>query len=150
MGAPRRSHTRSGSRGTIDRWPLATHLPPDRVSPRQRSTDQSARWWHAFSTSRPRSSVKTCTGSGCLALARAETVEADSDIDLLVVAHGGDERYGGRMVSLVFQAADDTGADPITLSVHTYDPERVEQRRAIRSFFIQEVDRDKIVLAGSG
>ncbi len=46
------------------------------------------------------------------------------------------------------EAAVAEGADPSAFSVHLYDPDRVEQRRAIRSFFIQEVDRDKIVLAG--
>jgi len=29
-----------------------------------------------------------------------------------------------------------------------YSPERLAQRREIRSFFIDEVDRDEIVLAG--
>lgn len=82
--------------------------------------------------------------------ARGEAPGPDSDIDLLVVAEGGDRRHGRRMIELVFQAAADAGGDPIALSVHTFDPQRVEQRRQIRSFFIQEVDRDKIVLTGRG
>jgi len=82
--------------------------------------------------------------------ARDEAVRPDSDVDVLVVAKGGDERYGRRMIELVFQSADETGGDPVALAVHTYSPERVSQRRQIRSFFIQEVDRDKIVLAGRG
>jgi hypothetical protein len=36
----------------------------------------------------------------------------------------------------------------VFFSASVYDPQRVEQRREIRSFFIQEVDRDKIVLHG--
>ena len=38
---------------------------------------------------------------------------------------------------------------PFTYSVHVFDPEWLQRRREIESFFIQEVDRDKIVLAGS-
>jgi len=34
-------------------------------------------------------------------------------------------------------------------SVLVYDLERLRDRRQIRSFFIQEVDRDKVVLMGS-
>jgi hypothetical protein len=41
------------------------------------------------------------------------------------------------------------GECPFTYSVHVYDPEWLRGRRKIESFFIQEVDRDKIVLAGS-
>lgn len=41
------------------------------------------------------------------------------------------------------------GESPFTYSVHTYSPEWLRGRREIESFFIQEVDRDKIVLAGS-
>jgi predicted nucleotidyltransferase len=34
-------------------------------------------------------------------------------------------------------------------SVHVFDPEWLKGRRKIESFFIQEVDRDKVILAGS-
>jgi hypothetical protein len=39
------------------------------------------------------------------------------------------------------------GAVAFSFSVHVGTPEWLEQRRAIRSFFIAEVDRDKVVLA---
>lgn len=35
------------------------------------------------------------------------------------------------------------------LSLVVWDPEWLAHRRDIRSFFVQEVDRDKIVLHGS-
>ena len=38
---------------------------------------------------------------------------------------------------------------PFTYSVHVHDEEWLRRRREIESFFIGEVDRDKIVLAGS-
>lgn len=53
-----------------------------------------------------------------------------------------------RAVALADEAADAAGGDPMLFSVIVYTPERVAQRREIRSFFIQEVDRDKIVLVG--
>jgi hypothetical protein len=37
---------------------------------------------------------------------------------------------------------------PTRARTKLYDPELVANRRGIRSFFMQEVDRDKIVLAG--
>jgi len=50
---------------------------------------------------------------------------------------------------LLYRAADeDGGASPTFFSVHVYDPDHVARRREIRSFFFEEVDRDKIVLAG--
>jgi len=45
--------------------------------------------------------------------------------------------------------ADDAEGRPSFFSVQVHDPAWLEQRREIRSFFIQEVDRDKVVLAGS-
>lgn len=48
------------------------------------------------------------------------------------------------------EAAISEGESPFSYSVHVYDPEWLHQRREIESFFVREVDRDKIVLAGSG
>ena len=53
------------------------------------------------------------------------------------------------MIQLAIEAAQAEGANPAGFSVELYDPELVAERRRIHSFFIQEVDRDKIVLAGS-
>jgi len=80
--------------------------------------------------------------------ARGEPVDPyESDIDLLVIAEPGalEDR---RMRELVAQATKAEGVYPYTFMAHVFDPERVAQRRAIEAFFIQEVDRDKVVLAG--
>jgi predicted nucleotidyltransferase len=73
----------------------------------------------------------------------------ESDVDLLVIAEGGRDRYGRLAGDLSEEAAIAEGESPFNYSVHVHDPEWLQGRRAIDSFFIQEVDRDKIVLAGS-
>jgi predicted nucleotidyltransferase len=80
--------------------------------------------------------------------ARGEDPSDDSDVDLLVVStrHGRDDDLIA--IKHAIAAAMAEGANPATFSIKLYDPELIEQRRKIRSFFIQEVDRDKIVLAG--
>ncbi len=77
------------------------------------------------------------------------TAHPESDVDLLVIADGGRDRYGRIAGDLSEQAAIAENESPFRFSVHVYDPEWLRGRRAIESFFIQEVDRDKIVLAGS-
>lgn len=75
-----------------------------------------------------------------------------SDVDLMVIvdeaAASWDEGYANS-VRLANDAADAEGDDPVWYSVLVYDFERLRDRREIRSFFIQEVDRDKVVLMGS-
>ena len=80
--------------------------------------------------------------------ARGEPPSAESDIDLLVITAGGraDDDVVWRQV---WRAAEEAAISPLVMAPHTYDPARVEDRRRIRSFFMQEVDRDKIVLYGS-
>jgi predicted nucleotidyltransferase len=73
----------------------------------------------------------------------------ESDVDLLLIADGGRDRYGRLAGDLGEEAAIAEGDSPFNYSVHVHDPEWLRGRRAIESFFIQEVDRDKIVLAGS-
>ena len=80
--------------------------------------------------------------------ARGEEPGPESDVDVLVVIRGGRLEDQFRVVKLVHEVADAEGANPVSFAVKVYDSERVEQRRAIRSFFMQEVDRDKIVLRG--
>lgn len=82
--------------------------------------------------------------------ARDESPHAESDIDLMVIADGGENRHGLRAHGLAHEAARMEGASPAWYSVYVYAPEWLRQRREIRSFFIQEVDRDKIVLYGTG
>lgn len=72
-----------------------------------------------------------------------------SDIDLLAVAEGGQDSYGRRALELAFETAEEEGDSPVWYSVFVFDPELLRDRREIHSFFIQEVDRDKLILAGS-
>jgi predicted nucleotidyltransferase len=78
------------------------------------------------------------------------TAHPESDVDLLVNAEGGRDRYGRIAGDLSEEVAIAEGESPFNFSVHVHDPEWLQERRAIESFFIQEVDRDKVVLAGSG
>jgi len=77
------------------------------------------------------------------------TAHPESDVDLLVIADGGRDRYGRIAGDLSEEAANVEGESPFNYSVHVHDLAWLRGRRAIKSFFIQEVDRDKIVLAGS-
>jgi predicted nucleotidyltransferase len=81
--------------------------------------------------------------------ARAETPSEESDVDLLVVAPGARWENLLRADELLYEMAAELGADPAPFSIQVWDREWLERRREIRSFFIQEVDRDKIVLAGA-
>jgi predicted nucleotidyltransferase len=79
--------------------------------------------------------------------ARGEPPAEESDVDLIVVTRRGWDDLS-RVAKLMDEAAEAEGARPAFFSVHVYDPAHIAQRREIRSFFIQEVDRDKIVLWG--
>jgi predicted nucleotidyltransferase len=80
--------------------------------------------------------------------ARGERPHEESDVDLLVVLAREAWQDHWRAVRLAYDAAEAEGESPAWYSVQVYTPERLAQRREIRSFFIQEVDRDKIVLFG--
>jgi predicted nucleotidyltransferase len=82
--------------------------------------------------------------------ARGKTPHTESDIDLMVIAEGGDRRYGMKSIELVNDVANAEGVSPVWYSVFIGDPKWLRDRREVRSFFIAEVDRDKIVLYGSG
>jgi hypothetical protein len=59
-----------------------------------------------------------------------------------------DERALIERFSMLDDAASELGLDALTwaFSVHVHTPAWLAQRREIRSFFIAEVDRDKVVL----
>lgn len=80
--------------------------------------------------------------------ARGERPGPDSDVDVLVVSSRQRPNDDLRAIVLMHEAANAEGADPMRFSVKVFDPEYVDDRRRIRSFFMQEVDRDKIVLFG--
>jgi predicted nucleotidyltransferase len=83
--------------------------------------------------------------------ARAEQPTEYSDVDVLVLVE--DASWAGKMrVHAALQAAARSlGLQALTLSfsIHINTPAWLEQRREIHSFFIAEVDRDKIVLSGA-
>ncbi len=72
-----------------------------------------------------------------------------SDIDLIVIAQGGKARHDATVYDVAYGVALEEGDNPASYSIFVHGPDWLRGRRAIESFFIQEVDRDKIVLAGS-
>jgi len=81
--------------------------------------------------------------------ARSERPGPESDIDLLTIAdpdEGTDD--GLTAILLVDQAAQELGVERPLVSIKAYDPGWLESRRQIDSFFIRDVDRDKVVLYG--
>lgn len=75
----------------------------------------------------------------------------DSDIDLLVLVDDVSWEGRRRVYAAFDQASEELGLQSLSpwFSIHIETPAWLEGRRAIRSFFIAEVDRDKIVVAGS-
>jgi predicted nucleotidyltransferase len=77
--------------------------------------------------------------------ARGERREG-SDVDLLVITRGDPERDRQRVWKTIDDVARAVGVNPAVFVPHTWDRAWLEGRREIESFFIQEVDRDKVVL----
>lgn len=80
--------------------------------------------------------------------ARGEPPHPESDVDLLVVLDHYSWSQDTGAHDAVWRAQEEVGLDKVYLSTLFYDVDRLAQRREINSFFIQEVDRDKIVLHG--
>lgn len=78
--------------------------------------------------------------------ARGETPHPESDIDLMVITRGGNRDL--RRVTRIATRVELSVPGRVDLAAHVWDPKHLEQRRSIESFFVQEVDRDKIVLYG--
>jgi predicted nucleotidyltransferase len=91
---------------------------------------------------------------GSRARGEADPTESDpdrrSDVDLLaIVDPSRDIREAGWWaLPMVEEEADAVGDSPVYYSLRVFDTEWLRQRRAVRSFFVQEVDRDKLVLYG--
>jgi len=83
--------------------------------------------------------------------ARGEEPLEDSDVDVLVFVD--DASWDGRMRvrGMLDDAARTLDMDALvwSFSVHVHTPDWLTQRREIRSFFVAEVDRDKITLCGT-
>jgi predicted nucleotidyltransferase len=82
--------------------------------------------------------------------ARGETPHPESDVDLMVLADGSRWQIGMTATELAHEIAPAEGVSPAWYSFSVRTPEWLRGRREIRSFFIAEVDRDKLVLYGSG
>jgi predicted nucleotidyltransferase len=80
--------------------------------------------------------------------ARGEPRSQESDVDVLVLVD--DASWDGRMRvrRMLDDAARELDVEALTwsFSVHVHTPDWLAQRREIRSFFIAELDRDKVVL----
>lgn len=82
--------------------------------------------------------------------ARGERPEEDSDVDVLVLVEDASWEGKMRIHAALQAAARALGLQALTwsFSIHINTPAWLAQRRRIHSFFIAEVDRDKIVLSG--
>ncbi len=80
--------------------------------------------------------------------ARGEAGHEDSDVDVIALTAGGRSHDDRRVTELALLAAQEVGMSPVYLSVRVYDRRWLAGRREIGSFFIQEVDRDKVVPDG--
>jgi predicted nucleotidyltransferase len=76
--------------------------------------------------------------------ARGEQPHDESDIDVIVLTRRGEADR-----SLAWRTGSRSGEAGIKITPITTTREWIEERRAIESFFIREVDRDKIVLYGA-
>ena len=91
---------------------------------------------------------------GSRARGEADPAETDpdrrSDVDLLAIVapSAGARELGWWALPMVEAEADALGDSPVYYSLRVFDTEWLHDRREIRSFFIQEVDRDKLVLYG--
>jgi predicted nucleotidyltransferase len=91
---------------------------------------------------------------GSRARGEADPNETDpdlrSDVDLLAIVDSS--RDTGEVarwaLPMVEAEADAIGDSPVYYSLRVFDTEWLRGRREIRSFFTQEVDRDKLVLFG--
>ncbi|MGH2955282.1 MAG: nucleotidyltransferase family protein [Solirubrobacterales bacterium] len=79
--------------------------------------------------------------------ARGEAPHPESDVDLMVVVRGGDADADA-VEDALFDAAAEQGSNAHRFSTQIVTPTWLVERRAIKSFFIGEVDRDKIILRG--
>jgi predicted nucleotidyltransferase len=82
--------------------------------------------------------------------ARGERPEEDSDVDVLVLVEDASWESKMRVHAALQTAARALDLQALTwsFSIHINTPAWLAQRRRIHSFFIAEVDRDKIVLSG--
>jgi predicted nucleotidyltransferase len=92
-------------------------------------------------------------GSRARGEANPEETDPDrrSDVDLMAIVDPGRDASAIRwdIHQPLEAAADAEGDSPVYFETRVYDSDFLRERREIRDFFFQEVDRDKIVLHGS-
>ena len=93
-------------------------------------------------------------GSRARGEANLEETDPDrrSDVDLMVIVGPAVDtlRLRWDLAPRLEAIAEVEGDSPVWYSLHLYGADRIKERRRIESFFIQEVDRDKVVLLGDG
>lgn len=80
--------------------------------------------------------------------ARGEPPHAESDIDVIVLIDDADWRDARRVLELSSWVEEAQGLEWGMLAPHAYDSGWPAERRRIESFFIGEVDRDRVVVFG--
>jgi predicted nucleotidyltransferase len=82
--------------------------------------------------------------------ARGERPSRESDVDVLVLVEDASWERKTAIHDTLQEVALGLGLQALTwsFSVHINTPAWLAQRREVESFFIAEVDRDKIVLGG--
>ena len=82
--------------------------------------------------------------------ARKEDTGESSDVDVLVLTEDASWENKMRIHAALQTAAHALGLEALTwsFSIHVNTPTWLEQRRRVHSFFVAEVDRDKIPLSG--
>jgi predicted nucleotidyltransferase len=78
--------------------------------------------------------------------ARGEGPHDESDIDVLVVTR--DERSDEALIPTLWSVLEELGNPRVIVDPRQRSRAWVDGRRAIDSFFLRELDRDKIVLYG--
>jgi predicted nucleotidyltransferase len=78
--------------------------------------------------------------------ARGERSHDESDIDVLVVTR--DERSDEALIPTLWRVLEQLGNPRVIVDPRQRSAAWVEDRRAIDSFFLRELDRDKVVLYG--
>ncbi len=82
--------------------------------------------------------------------ARGEEAGDDSDVDVMVFVDDDSWPAKERIRRMLHEIAREMALDDVawSFSVHIHTTAWLRRRREIRSFFIDEVDRDKVVVAG--
>jgi predicted nucleotidyltransferase len=78
--------------------------------------------------------------------ARGECPHDESDIDVLVVTRK--DRNDEALIPTLWRVLDEMGNPRVLVDPRQRSRAWVENRRAIDSFFLRDVDRDKVVLYG--